>query len=363
MRIRRRGFTLIELLVVVAIIALLVSILLPSLRSAREHAKEVVCGSTMRVFAEGLANYTFMHKEWIPGVNTTGVAVEALKGSPKDQLNESTLPVQTFDWMTPTVIAGGRGELPSNRLQRFAFLLDKYKCPSVLDTTSAALTFSSGPETQAEIAAAVPRWSTVSYLMPVYFQYWGDDRAGQVLSPLKSLATLKVRSKSAPANYTEARVNGYESRIDRIGAPASKIFVADGTRYLENENGSTYLDHDVATWPTHFGAFTDSGAWWRGSTAYGVKQNTSNWANTAGDRESPSKGENLPLTYRHSNFVRSFGEAKKNKGFMNALYFDGHVELLNDQSSRKPSQWYPKGTQIKGIEEGMTAVESGFVVP
>lgn len=54
----RHGFTLIELLVVVAIISLLVSILLPSLRKAKELAKAVVCMTHQRTCATSLSLYS-----------------------------------------------------------------------------------------------------------------------------------------------------------------------------------------------------------------------------------------------------------------------------------------------------------------
>ncbi|MDB5294423.1 MAG: putative major pilin subunit [Phycisphaerales bacterium] len=63
---RRGGFTLVELLVVIGIIALLISILLPSLGRAREQAKIIKCLSNIRQLGMAYQIYANQHKGKLP---------------------------------------------------------------------------------------------------------------------------------------------------------------------------------------------------------------------------------------------------------------------------------------------------------
>ncbi|MDB5326505.1 MAG: N-terminal cleavage protein [Phycisphaerales bacterium] len=68
---RKSAFTLVELLVVIGIIAVLISILLPSLNKARAMARTAVCMSNLRVLGQATAMYVNEKKGFLPYPTTT----------------------------------------------------------------------------------------------------------------------------------------------------------------------------------------------------------------------------------------------------------------------------------------------------
>lgn len=63
---RLRGFTLVELLVVVGIIAVLISVLLPTLSRSREAAARAACLSNLRQIHQFLVMYAGENRQYVP---------------------------------------------------------------------------------------------------------------------------------------------------------------------------------------------------------------------------------------------------------------------------------------------------------
>lgn len=61
-----RKFTLLELLIVIAIMAILVSMLLPGLNRARENARSTACVNTLKTLGFGIASYTNDNQDNLP---------------------------------------------------------------------------------------------------------------------------------------------------------------------------------------------------------------------------------------------------------------------------------------------------------
>jgi prepilin-type N-terminal cleavage/methylation domain-containing protein/prepilin-type processing-associated H-X9-DG protein len=80
-RCRIRGFTVIELLIVVAIIAILISLLLPAIQQSRERARSVQCRNQLMQLGIGLHHYNDVYGVLPPGcVNDQGPILPDTKG-------------------------------------------------------------------------------------------------------------------------------------------------------------------------------------------------------------------------------------------------------------------------------------------
>ncbi|MFQ5489771.1 MAG: prepilin-type N-terminal cleavage/methylation domain-containing protein [Phycisphaerae bacterium] len=321
---RKGAFTLIELLVVVSIIALLISILLPSLKSAREQAKTVVCLSNQKGFALGNAIYQGENRDYlVGGPGTSGSVILKHPKNAQWAPDEVFLPVkrmQSWDWFLPI---SDMDSPPTERPDQFKLYVDSTNCPKNQ--------FRSPPYNGSQAAGASWRVTRApSYYTVRQMLVWSNAATN---APYADAQAGVAAGGEGDAWFLP---QGYAPRIDKIGHPSTKVFISDGGRFITSTGQA---DYDI-NWQARFGgAFSSGGAALKETFLRDFHLSIS-------DRAKATR------TYRH----------RRGKGLgLTATYFDGSGGYLTEDESRHPDLWWPKDSVLTLAEINRPA--SLLVVP
>jgi prepilin-type processing-associated H-X9-DG protein/prepilin-type N-terminal cleavage/methylation domain-containing protein len=307
--LRCHAYTLIELLIVVGIIALLLSLLVPAMARAKAHGKEVVCASNLHQLGIAMASYTVEARQWIPGSpNTTGWGSFA-HGSPAepdayesngDQLpDEKRRQTHVYDWVSPlNKLMRRQAEKLTDR--QIEGRKDVFQCPAL-------------PQGEAYSEFTHSYQELPSYLTSIYF-----------LVSIPGGGTYKAFGYEAKNKFDY--LQQYKPRIELIGPPGRKVYLADGTR-LSQAGAAPRYEHAT-------NGYADYGAW-------------------------RNRGDSVLQAYRDPNLVPM---SYRHLGSLNALFFDGHVADLSEPESRKPGYWFPSGTNTAKLPN-KTKQEEALIVP
>lgn len=207
-RWRYKAFTLVELLVVIGIIALLISILLPSLSRAKAQANAVKCMSNLRSIAQGLVLYATQNNGYvIPSYNLPAI--------PGSSSNYSGGPTQPLDGWAP--ILDRDGLVPSKEQDTNTIFF----CPDTLDIEGMK-------DGQTGTEPGKPKgWTD----WPMYFTATGGDSMPKVATKIPNIGFNKI-----------IRVSYWINAYNPVGSSAPADIAADDVYYT----GSVGLGPDAA---------------------------------------------------------------------------------------------------------------------
>ena len=231
------GFTLVELLVVIGIIALLIGVLLPALRRAREAGNQVKCLSNLRQIATATLGYATDNRGVMPGQSSGTVIWHTNTDKKKG----------TWDWIAWQHNAESL-KLTDSALTKYfnaktdEALAEIFRCPSdpIRDT----------PERPRAKSAGGKDWFLYSYSANFY-----------AMTTAPSASKLRNLTKLRPTSERLLYICEDESTID------DGVF---GATYL---NAEKFLDPDpaktfVAVAARHEGKYRNSKAQARGNVAF-----------------------------------------------------------------------------------------------
>lgn len=328
-----RGFSLVELLVVIGIIAVLISLLLPSLTMARRAANNVKCQANLKQIGVALIAYAQQYNDYIPGSsNTSGL----LPGSASNVPNIN----QTWDWESPLLSVmgvnipyGGSANVTRSNgwavWDRVNFELNypTFVCP---ENQTVCPLYNGGNGAFGGVNPYPSVLPYPSYCTSILF----------LVLPYNPSVTGDMGTQQPGPSYAqeyESPSAGYTPRIQNVGRPSEKIYLSDGARYIDSD--SKEFDVDYSWNGSEGGAYSDWGA--HCSYSYGH-----NRIHAPGNGGGSGYDERV-LWARHGSQVNG-GPADTYR--FNALFFDGHVESLGDLQGANPNYWAPSGTVMQAGE-------------
>jgi prepilin-type N-terminal cleavage/methylation domain-containing protein len=227
----RDAFTLVELLVVIAIIGVLLALLMPSLSSARETARQNVCAGNQRQIAIAFQGYLSNWKYTYPFANPA----DTTTGGFTDSSKRNSWPAATnFPWMM--ALSPYLGEYRSNTTVK------TLRCPSNLWAPYAS-TNQSTPAT------------TYGYNSNTFPSNWHSSQAGLPLvaafrdAQLKSPAATLLMGEVPNGSLAESQLANYNDIV--VGAVyfwATQTSTWQATEY----NRWARVNHTSSTWNSLF---------------------------------------------------------------------------------------------------------------
>lgn len=121
---RNTAFTLIELLVVIAVIALLMGILMPVLRKARDAGRRTVCLSNVRSLTQAWSMYSDENDNKIINAN----AVRIQQSAPGKYIWASGRPTWVGVWAGPYDLEALKAAITIGLFDPYVKTIDAYKC-------------------------------------------------------------------------------------------------------------------------------------------------------------------------------------------------------------------------------------------
>lgn len=313
----RLGFTLIELLVVVAIIALLVSILLPSLNKAREAARGAVSQTNLR----GIGR--LQHQYAVDNRNGDFVApfTEGYKRH-KDPASHDVPAVAVWDTFNPLRVANGEPVAARNDDRVVEICEGAFYNPSNFLTAKIH-----GQSNQFD-------GKINSFLLPA--QSYGMNTPMARRDASHYLDKDGVRAKyGEPSGYLSNFSHGGTWGV--LGDCAIDNSTVRGHRPGMQVTGAS----SKIMYSESIGAMNSSG-----EVGYWLKEGSAVWnAEAAYDDEAKDSGlKPWGLSgVKIKPWVYTYGIDDG----INAVFYDGHVENIVRSESRNANLWYPKGTELE----------------